>query len=212
MPELANPRHEKACQQRASGKRQMDAYREAFETEDGSNASRFFRQLKVRARVREIVERRAVLADLDEALVLRQLKAIAKNGELIGRSNLDDYFAKNAAGERIGIDLANVPVEKMAVLEEVTVDQIVEGRGENRQVIKRTKIKLRTAGIVIQACELLGRYLSIWKDRAGLTDAAGTGPAVLEVYWRGSPQETPQEPNGARLEDVLKAAPFPRGP
>jgi hypothetical protein len=52
----------------------------------------------------------------------------------------------------------------------------------------------------LQACELLGRYLSIWKDRAALTDAAGTGPAVLEVHWKGSPQESvnrgsqPQEP------------------
>jgi hypothetical protein len=131
-----------------------------------------------------------VLADLDEALVLRQLKAIAKNGELVGNSNLDDFFARNAAGERTGIDLTQVPAEKMAALEEVTVDQIVEGRGENRQVIKRTKIKLRTARTVIQACEMLGRYLSIWKDRSALTDATGTGPAVVEVFWGGVPQES----------------------
>jgi hypothetical protein len=82
-----------------------------------------------------------------------------------------------------------VPAEKVVALEEVVVDTIVEGRGDDKQVIKRTRIKLRSARMVIQACELLGRYLSIWKDRAALTDAVGAGPAVIEVRWKGAPQD-----------------------
>jgi hypothetical protein len=211
MPELDNPRHERAAELRADGLTQTDAFCQAFGHEDGRNASRLFARADVRARVRQIVERRAVMADLDEALILRQLKAIAKNGELIGNSNLDNYFAKNAAGERIGIDLAHVSPENMAALEQVVIDQIVEGRGDERQVIKRIRIKLKTAGRVIQACELLGRYLSMWRDRAALTDAAGTGPAVVEVHWKGSPQQPPPAPN-APIEDAVTGVPFRRGP
>jgi hypothetical protein len=197
MSELVDPREEKACQLRASGKSQCYAYGAAFEVPEGSkanNSSRFFRRSEISTRVDEIKHRRAVLADLDEAWVLRQLKAIAKNGELIGNSSLDDYFVRNAAGERTGVDLNQVPAEKMAALEEVTVEQVVEGRGDGKQTIRRTKIKLRSATATIQANELLGKWLGMWKDKVGLTCGSGVGAAALEVYWKGSPMESQVDP------------------
>jgi hypothetical protein len=192
MSELANPRHEKACQLRADGKPQAAAYNEAFEVSEdanGSNASRFFKRFDIRTRVDEIKHRRAVLAELDCGWVLQRLMAVAKNAE----ANLDDYFVRNADGERIGIDLSQVPREKMAAIEEVTVEETIEGKGEGAVRIRRTKIKLRSASAAIQAAELLGRYLGLWKDK-GPADAP-----VIEVYWRDSPTETPQEPNGPRM-------------
>src|SRR5262252_7094818 len=115
MPELENPRYELACQLRAGGKSQIQAYNEAFEVPDeapGHNSSRFFKRSEIKTRIAELVRRRAVLAELDDAWVLRQLKAIAKNGE----ANLADYFVHNANGQRVGIDLSQVPREKMAAI------------------------------------------------------------------------------------------------
>src|SRR5215469_4185633 len=133
MPKLENPQHEKACEQRASGCSQTMAYRAGFgiPAGDRTNATRFFRQAHIRARVAEIVHRRAVLADLDDAFVLRQLKAIAGNGE----ANLDDYFVRNSDGQRIGIDLSQVPREKMAAIEEVTVEEFAEGPRDDPRTI-----------------------------------------------------------------------------
>jgi hypothetical protein len=187
MPELVHPTEEKACQLRASGKTQLAAYFEAFEVPHDSkanNSSRFFRRADVRARVNEIKRRRAVLADLDDAWVLRQLKAIAKNGELIGDSNLDDYFTHTEDGRRIGIDLTDVPRAKMAGLEEVTVEQYMEGSRDDPETIKRTKIKLRSAASTIQAAELIGKWLGMWPNKMALTDEKGEGPAILEVRWK----------------------------
>ena len=144
MPELADPKEENACQSRASGKSQLEAYRAAFEVPEGSkanNSSRFFRRSEIKARVDEIKRRRAVLADLDEAWVMVQLKSIAKNGQTIGNANLDDYFAKDDNGERTHLDIARVSREKMAALEEVTVEEVLEGQGENRVRIRRTRMK-----------------------------------------------------------------------
>jgi hypothetical protein len=191
MPQLENSRHEKARQLRAGGKSQVDDYNEAFEVSNGINASRFFRRLEVRARVDELVRRRAVLAELDDAWVLRQLKAIAKNRELIGNANLNDYFVRNHVEQLIGIDLSNIPPQKIAALEEVAFEQVVERQGGDRQTTRRAKIKLRSAAAVIQANELIGRYLGLWKDKSP-ADAALTGKTVLEVYWKGSLEETPQ--------------------
>lgn len=196
MPELPNPRDEFACQLRASGKTQIASYEEAFGVpvkSEANNSSRFFRRADVRARVIEARNRRAVLADLDDAWVLRQLKAIAKNGELIGDSNLDDYFSHNSAGGRIGIDLCDVPREKMAALEEVTIEQYTEGPRDDPETIKRTKIKLRSATTAIQAAELIGKHLGMWPSRTALTDPSGEGPAVIkhEVTWK-QPEPQPQ--------------------
>lgn len=179
---LENPQHEQACQLRASGATQSDAYAEAFgQSEDSgaNNSSRFFRQPHIKQRVAAIRRKRSVMADLDEAWVLVQLKAVAKNAKLIGDANLDDYFAKGHDGTRLGISLGHVSRAKMAALEEVTVEEYVEGRGDDAERIKRTKIKLRSAQSsgALAAAELLGKHLGMWPSKvsAELTGKDG-GP------------------------------------
>jgi hypothetical protein len=182
MPELIDPREEKACQLRASGKTQLDAYNAAFEVPDDSkanNSSRFFRRDDAKIRVSEIKRRRAVLADLDEAWVLKQLKAIAKNGELIGNANLDDYFVHTENGRRIGIELTDVPRKKMAALDEVTVEQYTEGPRDDPQTVKRTKIKLKTPVGATRAAELIGDWLGMWAPtKIAPTNPQGDGPPL----------------------------------
>ena len=184
MPELINPREEKACQLRASGKTQLDAFNEAFEISKDSkanNSSRFFRRDDVKFRLAEIKRRRAVLADLDEAWVLRQLKAIARNGETVGNANLDDYFFHTESGERVGIELTSVPRAKMAALDEVTVEQFTEGPRDDPQTIKRVKIKLKSPSGALTAAKMIGDWLGMWAPtKIAPTNAAGDGPAQIE--------------------------------
>jgi len=181
MPDLINPREEKACQLRAAGKTQLDAFNEAFEVADDSkanNSSRFFRQDYVKVRVAEIKRRRAVLADLDDAWVLRQLKAIAKNGEVIGNANLDDYFVHTADGRRVGIELTEVPRAKMAALDEVTIDQHVEGSKDDPETIRRVRIKLKSPTGAMSAAKMIGDWLGMWAPvKVAPTNASGDGPA-----------------------------------
>ena len=159
MAELEDPQQELACQKRAEGISQKDAYSAAGYA-DGKNGPRFFRQKHVATRVREIVARRAVLADLDDAWVLLRLKRIADG-------NLDDYFAHNAAGERLGIDLASVPRERMAVLAEVTQEVFVDGDKDDPDTIKRTKIKMLQP---VTALELIGKHIGMWPSRQPALD------------------------------------------
>ncbi len=184
---LDDPIHEKACLLRASGETQDAAYDEAFGRAEGSganNSSRFFRQPHIKARVADIKRWRSAMANLDEAWILTQLKAVAKNAKLIGDANLDDYFAKNAEGQRLGISLLDVSRAKMAALDEVTVEEYVEGKGEDAERIRRTKIKLRNAQSSgsMAALELLGKHLGMWPNKTALTNPAGDGPAEIVVY------------------------------
>lgn len=165
---LEDPQQEKACQERARGLTQEAAY-QAADYSDANNASRFFRQPHIRDRVKQIKNRRALLADLDHGFVLKNLKAIAKNGEVIGNANLDDFFAHNDKGQRIGIELTDVPRKKMAALGEVTIEQYTEGPPNDPQSIKRTKIRLKTAADAIAANELLGKHMGMWPTKTAVT-------------------------------------------
>src|SRR5216684_2078013 len=199
MPELIDPREENACQLRASGKTQLDAYNAAFEVPDDSkanNSSRFFRKPEIRGRVTAIKRRRATLADLDEGFVLHHLKAIAKNGALIGNANLDDYFERTKDGKRIGIDLTDVPRAKMAALDEVTIEQYTEGPRDDPQTIKRTKIKLKPPAGAMTAAKLIGDWLGMWAPtKIAPTNPAGDGPAIIETITRTivEPQHSDRE-------------------
>lgn len=184
MPELEDPQHERACDLRASGATQVEAYAQAFnqaEDSGANNSSRFFRQPQNKARVAEIKARRTVLADLNEAWVLVNLKAIAKNAQVIGDANLDDFFVRGADGARGGISLADVSRSKMAALEEVTIEEYLEGSGEAAERVKRTKVKLRSSNEARAALELLGKHLGMWPAKVAIGGADG-GP--IEVTWK----------------------------
>lgn len=184
MPELEDPQHEKACDLRASGATQVEAYALAFnqaEDSGANNSSRFFRQPLIKARVTEIKSRRTILADLNEAWVLVNLKAIAKNAQVIGDANLDDFFLKDAKGARGSLSVAEVSRSKMAALEEVTIEEYMEGGGEAAERVKRTKVKLRSSAEARAALELLGKHLGMWPAKVAVGGLDG-GP--IEVTWK----------------------------
>lgn len=79
MPVLDNPKQEKACQERAKGKTEVEAYEIAGYSPNEGNANKFFARPEIDARVKEITSRGAaraevtiesLLAELDEARAL----------------------------------------------------------------------------------------------------------------------------------------------
>lgn len=191
---LCDPKEEEACQLRASGRTQKDAYELAFkvpEDSEANNSSRFFRKDYIAAHVKAIRRWRSVMADLDEGWVLTQLRAIAKNAETIGNANIDHYCVRREDGTRGGIDLSDVPAAKMAALDEVTVDQYVERNGEEIDVIKRTRIKIRSARDALTALELIGKHIGMWPNRLGISAPDG-GPMEHIVTWL-EPGQKPTE-------------------
>ncbi len=179
---LKDARQEEACVQRANGLSQESAYHAAGYS-DSNNASRFYRQPHIRARVKQLRDFRTVMIGLDEAFVLGNLKAIAKNGKIIGNANLDDFFVHNAEGQRIGFDLLDVSRKKMAALGEVTIEQYTEGSRDDPETVKRTKVRLKPANDVIAANELLGKHLGMWPNKAALVGPTGDGPMEIIIRW-----------------------------
>lgn len=81
-------------------------------------------------------------------------------------SNLGDYFTVLESGEAV-VDLTGADDHQLAALSEITVDEYVEGRGDDARAVKRVKIKMadKQAALV-----QLGRHLGMFNDKLRLED------------------------------------------
>jgi phage terminase small subunit len=89
----------------------------------------------------------------------------------IGFANMQD-FMKAAPGGDPYLDFSALSRDQAAALQEVTVEDYVEGRGEDKRDVKRVKFKLadKRAALVD-----LGRHLGLFVDRHEHTGRSG-GP------------------------------------
>ncbi len=80
----------------------------------------------------------------------------------IGFANMADYMRATPGGDPF-LDFASLTREQAAALQEVTVDDYVEGRGEDARDVKRVKFKLadKRAALVD-----LGKHLGLFVDRS----------------------------------------------
>lgn len=87
----------------------------------------------------------------------------------IGFSNMLDYVSVTAGGDPVP-DFSTLTRDQAAAISEVTVDQYMEGKGDNAVMVKRTKFKLsdKRAALVD-----MGRHLGMFKDKLELTGADG---------------------------------------
>lgn len=84
MPALTNPRHERFAQELAKGSAQIDAYVAAgYERSEGA-ASRLSRNVKIAARVKELIEKGAERAEISIAALNERLIRLANKAENIG--------------------------------------------------------------------------------------------------------------------------------
>jgi phage terminase small subunit len=79
----------------------------------------------------------------------------------IGFANMKNYMRSGPDGDPY-LDFSALTEDQTAALAEVTVDDYVEGRGENSRAVKRVKFKLHDKRAALVD---LGRHLGIFVDK-----------------------------------------------
>ncbi len=95
----------------------------------------------------------------------------------LGFSNMMDFM--NITGEDDAfVDLSEITREQAAAISELTVEDYVEGRGDDAREVRRVKVKLADKKAPL---ELLGKYLQLFADRVEHSGPGG-GPIQHENY------------------------------
>jgi phage terminase small subunit len=113
-----------------------------------------------------------------EAAQAERLSRVELTGDMviaelrkIGFANMQDYMGSTEDGDPF-LDFSALTRDQAAALQEVTVDEYVEGRGEESRAVKRVKFKLadKRAALVD-----LGKHLKLFVERHEHTGKDG-GP------------------------------------
>jgi phage terminase small subunit len=174
MPVLRNARHEAFARAIVKGNSGRAAYRAAGYDGTGAvadaAASRLLRNVKVAARVAELKEQAAKGAVMTAREVLEELSKL-------GRANMADYMKIGPDGDPV-LNFAELSRDQAAALVEVTVEDFLDGRGEDAREVRKVKFKLADKR---GALNLLGKHLGLFRDRVEHTGKDG-GPMEVKQY------------------------------
>ena len=154
MPVLKNAKHEIFAQEYAKGKKLEAAYVAAGYKPNPGNARRLRMNEAVRKRIAEIQQDGADRAGITVQMVLEELAKL-------GFSNMENYMRAGAHGEPY-LDFDNLTSDMKAALAEVTVEDYLDGRGEDAREVKRVKFKLydKRAALVD-----IGKHLGMFPNK-----------------------------------------------
>lgn len=154
MPVLSNAKHERFAQARAKGETADAAYVTAGFSENRSNAARLSANEHVVARIAELLGR---AADRTEVTVAKVIAELAK----VGFSNMLDYVTVQDGGDAY-VDLSALSRDQAAAIQEITVEDFKDGRGDEARDVRRVKFKLldKRAALVD-----IGRHLGMFTDK-----------------------------------------------
>jgi len=116
---------------------------------------------------------------------ITQDRVIAELAKL-GFHNMMDYISIETDGYAY-VDLSSLTREQAAAITEITVDEYVEGKGEDAREVKKVKIKLTDKKGPL---ELLGKHLGMFGDKVDVT--------VTINSWDALEKEIAGEPNARR--------------
>ena len=136
-------------------------------------ASRLLTNANVQAHLAKLTKHHADKLDLSTEKVLFELSSM-------GFSNMLDYVKITEEGGAY-VDLSNLTREQSSAIQEVTVDEYVEGKGKHARKVKRTKLKLVDK---IRSLELLGKHLKLFTERVELGGIEGLADAIAEARKR----------------------------
>lgn len=113
----------------------------------------------------EIARQQAKRSERTEITADRVVTELAK----IGFANMLDYMTVGPSGDPV-LNFAALTRDQAAALAEVTVEDFVDGRGEDARDVRRVKFKLadKRAALVD-----VGRHLGMFKDRVEHTGKDG---------------------------------------
>lgn len=169
MPILNNPRHERFCQELASGKTTDVAYQLAGYSPNPGNAGTLRKKQQIQRRLGELLDKRDALDQQATAKALDKL-AITKESVLaelakIGFANMQDYMTVGADGAPT-LNFKDLTREQAAALIEITVEEFRDGRTDAREV-RRVKFKLADKkGALVD----LGKHLGLFIERHEIGD------------------------------------------
>jgi phage terminase small subunit len=125
---------------------------------------------KVSARIAELKGIAAQASTIEATRVLHELAKLAF-------ANMADYMRVGPDGDPV-LDFSKLTRDQAAALVEVTVEDFLDGRGENARQVRRVKFKLadKRAALVD-----LGKHLGLFKDRVEHTGKDG-GPVEVKHY------------------------------
>lgn len=121
-------------------------------------ASRLLRNVKVAEAIEAALTKRSERTEITADRVLTELAKL-------GFANMLDYMRAGPGGYPY-LDFSAITRDQAAALQEVTVEDYVDGHGEDARDVKRVKFKLadKRAALVD-----LGRHLGMFKDRIELS-------------------------------------------
>lgn len=139
----------------------------------GSQGSRLLKNVKIAARIEELLGKQAAKLDVTAERVLSELAKLSY-------SNMLDYITINADGHA-DVDLTKLTREQAAAIQEIKVDATGgTGDGERRQVL-RTTFKLADKGINL---ERLGRHLKLFTDKIEHSGLDGLADKLHKIRTR----------------------------
>ena len=163
MPLLRNPKHERFAQELAKGKTLEEAHRVAGYRADRRNAQHLRQRDDISRRIEELlanrdkIDVRATERAIERTAITKQrvIEELAK----IGFANMADY-TRLVGSERV-VDLADASLDHLAAVQEITVEDFKDGRGENARDVRRVKLKLHDKkGALVDIGRELGMFIN----------------------------------------------------
>lgn len=145
-------------------------------------ASRLLSLAKVAEAVSKAQAKRSERTEITADQVLQELAKI-------GFANMKDYIRTTDAGDAF-VDLSELNREQAAAISEVTVEDFVDGRGDDARDVRKIKFKLsdKRAALVD-----MGKHLGMFIERKELTGKDG------------GPIEVSETPASQKLDALLGA-------
>lgn len=169
MPALKNQRHELFCQEIAKGVPNAKAWIAAgYDTNAKAasvSATRMLKQPSIAARVNELLTRRDEIEvkSIERAIERAGITKAAVLAELakIGFANMLDYVKVQGDGDAF-VDLSKLTRDQAAAIQEVTVEDFKDGRGEDARDVRRVRFKLADKkGALVD----IGKHLGMFVER-----------------------------------------------
>lgn len=124
-------------------------------SKNGANVtgSQLLANPNIQDEIQRAMEKRGRKLELSADKVLRELS-------YLGFSNMMDYILITEDGDAY-TDLSRITREQAAAIQEITVEEYTEGRGEDARNIRKTKLKLTDK---TKNLELIGKHLGIFGE------------------------------------------------
>jgi phage terminase small subunit len=174
MPILRNNRHEAFARAIVEGSSGRAAYGAAGYRAKGAaadaNASRLLGNAKVSSRIAEL---KGVAAQASTVEATRVLDELAK----LAFANMADYMRVGPDGDPV-LDFSKLTRDQAAALVEVTVEDYLDGRGEDARQVRKVKFKLADKRGPLTD---LGKHLGLFKERVEHSGPDGGPVEVKQV-------------------------------